>query len=82
MRHNMKSVSARVPTVVNGIIIARDFQSLITPSNSPLPRSRSSRASRRHAGSTFAHRDIGWLGVYLLAYLPVMFLLRAALKIA
>jgi hypothetical protein len=26
--------------------------------------------------------DWGWLGVYLLAYLPVMFLLRAVLKIA
>jgi rifampicin phosphotransferase len=32
--------------------------------------------------SSLAYWDIGWLGVYLLAYVPAMFLLRWALRIA
>ena len=48
--------SARVPTVLNGMIKQRDFQSLITPSNSPRPRSRSSRDSRRHSGAALKKR--------------------------
>jgi pyruvate,water dikinase len=32
--------------------------------------------------STTAYWDIGWLGVYLLAYIPTMFLLRSVLRVA
>jgi hypothetical protein len=41
-----------------------------------------STAAQRPFFAPLAHRDWGWLGVYLAAYLPVMFLLRAALRIA
>ena len=43
---------------------------------------RSGDSAPTHFFAPFGHRDWGWLGVYLAAYLPVMFTLRAALRIA
>lgn len=38
--------------------------------------------TKRQFFAPVAHKDLGWLTVYLLAYLPAMFALRFALKVA
>jgi hypothetical protein len=72
-------------TLVTGDAKPPQPAELTNTPNDPLQSLKITYAASAQKKTVFApigHREWGWLGVYLLAYLPIMFGLRAALRIA